>query len=73
MTKVKLKSEEERFLEFVKDITKASQKHGIVIGVTGNVMYLDKEDFEEGRNKKIEYTKDCSSGDIHAYYNKIWE
>ena len=59
-------TEQERFEAFTEELSKLSNKYGILITSVGGVRI-----FEEGELADVKYSDDSASGDLHPYSYKI--
>ena len=59
-------TDQERFELFTDELSKLSNKYGILIISVGGVTI-----FEEGELLEVEYSNDSTSGDLHPYSYKV--
>jgi len=59
-------TDQERFKLFTAELSKLSDKYGILITSVGGVTI-----FEEGELLGVKYSNDSTSGDLHPYSYKI--
>ena len=57
---------QERFEAFTEELSKLSNKYGILIASVGGVNI-----FEEGELLEVKYSNDSTSGDLHPYNYKV--
>ena len=59
-------TEQEKFEAFTEELSKLSNKYGILIISVGGVNI-----FDEGVLTEVKYSNDSTSGDLHPYSYKI--